>query len=46
MQCVCVVCVCVCVCVCVVCVCECECVHARVFVTNEDIHLYNGTGMT
>ncbi len=35
------VCVCVCVCVsCTVCVCLC------VFVTNEDIPLYNGTGMT
>ncbi len=44
-------CVCVCVCVCVsvrvsVCVCVCECVSVRVFVTNQDIDLYNDTGMT
>ncbi len=34
---------CVCVCVCVVCVCV---VCVRVFVTNQDIDLYNDTGMT
>ncbi len=42
--------VCVCVCVCVwrerVCVCVCVCVCVRVFVTNQDIDLYNDTGMT
>ncbi len=42
-------CVCVCVCVCVgvgVCVCVCVCVCACVFVTNENMNLYNDTGMT
>ncbi len=42
-------CVCVCVCVCVrvcVCVCVCVCESVRVFVTNQDIDLYNDTGMT
>ncbi len=39
-------CVCVCVCVCVVCVCVCVCVCECIFVTNEDIHLYNDTGIT
>ncbi len=40
-------CVCVvCVCVLCVCVCVCVCVCARVFVTNQDIDLYNDTGMT
>ncbi len=45
--------VCVCVCVCErerECVCEREresvCVSVRVFVTNQDIDLYNDTGMT
>ncbi len=34
-------------CVCVfVCVCVCVCVCVRVFVTNQDIDLYNDTGMT
>ncbi len=27
-------------------VCVCECVSVRVFVTNQDIDLYNDTGMT
>ncbi len=41
------VCVCVCVCECVwVGVCVCVCVCVRVFVTNQDIDLYNDTGMT
>ncbi len=48
-------CVCVCVCVCVracvracvcVCVCVCVCAFLGIFVTNEDINLYNDTGMT
>ncbi len=34
-------------CVCVVCgKCKCVCVCVRVFVTNQDIDLYNDTGMT
>ncbi len=39
-------------CVCVVCergrecLCVCVCVYARVFVTNEDMNLYNYTGIT
>ncbi len=28
------------------CVCVCVCVCVRVFVTNQDIDLYNDTGMT
>ncbi len=40
-------CVCVCECECEsVSVCVCECVSVRVFVTNQDIDLYNDTGMT
>ncbi len=40
-------CVCVCVRVCVSeCVCVSVCVCVRVFVTNQDIDLYNDTGMT
>ncbi len=46
-------CVCVCVCVCVrlsvlesVHVCVCVRLSVRVFVTNQDIDLYNDTGMT
>ncbi len=43
------VCVCVrsfvCLCVCV-CVCVCVCSFVRVFVTNQDINVYNDTGMT
>ncbi len=41
------VCVCLseCVCVCVY-VCVCVCVFACIFVTNENINLYNDTGMT
>ncbi len=38
-------CVCVCVCECIS-VCVSVCMSVRVFVTNQDIDLYNDTGMT